>query len=285
MPENLQLTGKERGGLWCRWSPGGLEHFYLKYNRRRYVHPDPLEFLYAYPDVKDREIAALVASSLAYGRVDQILAKAGWVLETMGPPRDFIEGAKDPRALRRLFGGFRHRFATGMDLVSLFGNMRAALRKWGSLEECFLSGYEEGGGNVLPALGRFVSALQPDGAGSPSNLLPRPEKGSACKRLLLYLRWMVRRDEVDPGGWDRVSPAGLIVPLDTHLHRLSLELGLTARRQADMRTALEITRAFAEIRPEDPVRYDFTLTRPGIKNDKALMEFLFRCLNKRSPEK
>ena len=79
-------------------------------------------------------------------------------------------------------------------------------------------------------------------------LLPSPEKGSACKRLNLFLRWMVRPDEVDPGGWSGVDPGLLIVPLDTHMHRVGLEAGLTRRRQADMRTALEITQAFRRLR-------------------------------------
>ncbi|MDA8170833.1 MAG: TIGR02757 family protein [Nitrospiraceae bacterium] len=281
MRENRQpVEKKERQSLWRRWSPEGLEHFYRKYNRREYVHPDPLEFLYAYPDVRDREIVGLIASSLAYGRVEQILAKTRAILEKMGPPRDFIEAAKDPQKLEGLFGGFKHRFTTGRQLSFLFENMRAVLRKWDTLGECLLSGYGEGDENILPALGRFVSALWPREAGIKSTLLPPPEKGSACKRLNLYLRWMVRHDDVDPGGWGKIPASKLIVPLDTHLHRLSLELGLTARRQADMRTAIEITRAFGEVCPEDPVRYDFTLTRPGIKNDRALMEFLFKCLKK-----
>ncbi len=244
------------------------------------MHPDPLEFLYAYPDVRDREIAGLIASSLAYGRVEQILAKTGFVLDKIGPPRDFVMGEKDPRLLEHLFGGFKHRFTTGRELVSLFIGMRDVIGRWGSLEGCLMAGYKDSDENILPALGRFVAALRPLQAGGKSTLLPPPERGSACKRLNLYLRWMVRHDDVDPGGWSQIPTSKLIVPLDTHLHRLSLELGLTARRQAGMRTALEITRAFGEIRPEDPVRYDFTLTRPGIKDDGALMEFLFRCLKK-----
>lgn len=276
---------KKRPAPWCRLSPEGLDHFYQKYNRREFVHPDPLEFLYDYPDLKDREIAGLIASSLAYGRVDQILAKTASVLKEMGPPSKFIENA-NKRQLERLFGGFKHRFTTGRELIFLFGNIRSILGKWGTLGEFFLSGCGEDDENILPALSRFVAALWPPRAGLQSNFLPSPEKGSACKRLNLYLRWMVRKDDVDPGGWDRLPPANissklasrLIVPLDTHLHRLSLELGFTSRRQADMRTALEITRAFAEIRPADPVRYDFTLTRPGIKNDPALMDFLLKCL-------
>lgn len=105
-------------------------------------------------------------------------------------------------------------------------------------------------------------------------LLPDPAQGSACKRLHLYLRWMVRNDAVDPGCWRHVAPNVLVVPLDTHMHRIARALGLTRRKQADARAAAEITAAFRTIAPTDPVRYDFALTRLGIRRDTALSDFL-----------
>ena len=87
------------------------------------------------------------------------------------------------------------------------------------------------------------------------------------KRLNLFLRWMVRRDEVDPGGWDRVSPSQLMIPLDIHMHRISRKLGFTERKQADIRTVIEVTDAFRKISPEDPAKYDFVLTRFGIREE------------------
>ncbi|MFC1474950.1 TIGR02757 family protein, partial [bacterium] len=95
-------------------------------------------------------------------------------------------------------------------------------------------------------------------------LTPAPRRGSACKRMNLFLRWMVRRDDVDPGPWTDVPASKLVVPLDTHMHRISSGMGLTSRKQADLKTAIEITDAFRAISPEDPVRYDFALTRLGI---------------------
>ncbi len=271
---------KKRCEAWRRWSPGGLEFFYARYNKREYVHPDPLELLYAYPDPADREIAGLIASSFAYGRVKQILAKTGFVLEKIGPaPRDFI-GKVKKSTLEKLFGGFKHRLVTGEEFIFFLGRIRKVLERHGSLNECFSSGFKKDDDSVLPGLTKFVAALCPVDICSRSTLLSRPEKGSACKRLNLYLRWMIRKDDVDPGGWSGVPPSKLIVPLDTHLHSLSLALGLTGRKQADMRSAIEITRAFRDISPEDPVRYDFTLTRPGIQNDRELMDFLYKCLER-----
>ena len=97
-------------------------------------------------------------------------------------------------------------------------------------------------------------------------LLAAPVDGSACKRLLLYLKWMVRHDEVDPGGWTVFSPKDLIMPMDTHIHGIALRLGLTKRKQADLKTAVEVTEAFARLTPEDPTRYDFVLSRFGIRS-------------------
>ncbi|MDA8086848.1 MAG: TIGR02757 family protein [Nitrospiraceae bacterium] len=277
MGKKEKVKVKEHCEAWRRWSPGGLEVFYKKYNKRQFVHPDPLEFLYEYSDPRDLEITGLIASSFAYGRVKQILAKTGFVLEKIGPPHDFVLKT-GKGTLEKLFGGFKHRLVTGEELIFFLGRIRTVLEKYGSLNECFLAGFKKDDDTVLPALTDFVSALCPAGICPRTTLLSRPEKGSACKRLNLFLRWMIRKDEVDPGGWDGISPAKLIVPLDTHLHSLSIALGLTGRKQAGMRAALEITRAFREISPDDPVRYDFTLTRPGIQNDKQLMDFLYQCL-------
>ena len=120
--------------------------------------------------------------------------------------------------------------------------------------------------DVLPALARFVERLRGSAGGEDAcaSLLSSPKDGSACKRLNLYLRWMVRRDAVDPGPWNRVPCSKLVVPLDTHLFRIAGKLGLTARRQPDLKTALEITKGFARFQPRDPVHYDFCLTRLGI---------------------
>lgn len=245
-----------------------LEELYATYNRREFVHPDPLEFLYRYEDPADREIAGLVASSLAYGNVKQILGSVSCVLECMGPPRDFLESTSRP-ALREMFHGFKHRWTTDDELVDLLMGAGRAVARYGSLQQCFLRGLGADDESVLPALSHFVSELRKGMQNGRNSLLPAPWKGSACKRLNLFLRWMVRRDAVDPGGWPEVPAARLLVPLDVHMHGICRRMGLTGRRQANMRTVREVTDGFAAIVPEDPVRYDFALTRPGIRNEQA----------------
>lgn len=242
-----------------------LEGLYRSYNRREFVAPDPLEFLYAYEDPADREIAGLVASSLAYGRVLQANGSIAKVMNKMGPsPSRFVRDASS-ESLCGAFAGFRHRFTTGDEMAAMLLGVRHAVMQYGSLHACF--GHFFGKSRretVLDALALFVEELSGRFPGCRRSLLPSPPKGSSCKRLHLFLRWMVRRDDIDPGGWDDVPASALIVPLDTHMHRVCLGLGLTGRRQADMKTALEITDAFRGMVPDDPVRYDFILTRPGI---------------------
>jgi len=240
-----------------------LDQLYLKYNKRKYVSPDPLQFLYSYSNVRDREVVALIASSLAYGRVAQILTNVESVLSQMGPsPYDFLANTTTG-TLKNTFAGFKHRFTTDKELVSMLSGVKRVLSRYRSLNECFVSGMNTHDRNLLPALQNFV-----DHIGCADNyLIPSPARGSACKRLNLFLRWMVRKDAVDPGGWKGAPKSTLIVPLDTHMARIGRMLNLTQRKSTDMKMALEITASLSAFSPKDPVRYDFSLTRFGIRDE------------------
>jgi uncharacterized protein (TIGR02757 family) len=236
-----------------------LKNIYEQYNKQEFVYHDPLIFLYDYPDKNDREIVALISSSLAYGRVAQILKSVESVLKPLGQnPHRFIMEA-DNSFFKEEYTCFKHRFTCGVDVAALLISIKKALKEYGNLENLFYSGLRKS--DILESQHNFTNYLN---SGNRSYLLPTPKKGSACKRLNLFLRWMVRRDEVDPGGWDKISPELLIIPLDTHMLKVSQELKLTSRKQGDLKTALEITEAFRKINRSDPVKYDFALTRPGI---------------------
>ncbi|HUT57179.1 MAG TPA: TIGR02757 family protein [Phycisphaerae bacterium] len=253
-----------------------LDELYEAYNRRRYVHPDPVEFLYAYDDSEDREVAALVASSLAFGRVAHILVSVRKVLDRLGPsPASFLADTPDAR-LRSMFAGFVHRFVGSDELAAMLIGAKRARRRFGGLQACFRQGVGSNDGTVVPALTAFSAALNELGGGC-GFLLPSPAGGSACKRLNLMLRWLVRRDDVDPGGWPTEWADKLLVPLDTHMHRIARAMNATRRKAADLRTAEEVTAAFRGIRPDDPVRYDFALTRLGIHPDLKGAEFPAVC--------
>jgi uncharacterized protein (TIGR02757 family) len=242
-----------------------LDQFYALYNRPEFIHPDPLELVRRYHTPLDREVVGMIASSLAYGRVHQILRSVSEVLRRMGEsPSRFVQ-EHSPAVIRKTFQDFRHRFTGGDQLAALLCGIKGLIREYGSLRASFGAKCRLRDETIVPGLTGFVRELREGARDELIMLLPSPLKGSACKRLNLFLRWMVRSDDVDPGGWCEVGAHRLVVPLDTHMHRIGLEAGLTRRKQADLQTALEVTTAFGRINPEDPVRYDFALTRPGIR--------------------
>jgi uncharacterized protein (TIGR02757 family) len=242
------------------------EYLYRRRNRPEFIHPEPLEFVWRYKAPGDMELAGVIAASLAYGNVKQILKSVDKVLSPMGrSPRSFLLSASR-KDLERLYSGFKHRFTTGREMIVFLKALQTALKKHGSLNKAFLSVMTPGP-NYEETRYRFVDLVFP-GLCTPT-LIPCPAHKSSFKRLNLFLRWMVRRDSVDPGPWKGVPAAGLIVPLDTHMHRVSRELGITRRKDTSMRTAAEITAFFARLEPADPVKYDFCLTRAGIRKEKA----------------
>lgn len=244
-----------------------LERIYAEYNRRELIHPDPLEFLWRYGSTADREIAGLVASGLAYGRVAQILRSTEKVLALLGPsPSETLAGLSEEELLRAL-GGFRHRFTTAPEMASLLVSASSLQREWGLMGNLLGSLLQDS--SYEAALDGFARGILNRAGLDKCTLLPRPERGSACKRLHLFMRWMVRSDDVDPGGWKDIPPSVLMVPVDVHMYRLSLGLGFTGRRTADRTTAMDVTLGFRGINPDDPVKYDFSLTRMGIQGRKT----------------
>ena len=245
-----------------------LDLLYAQWNKPEYISPDPLETVVVYNNLQDREVAGLLASSMAYGRVAALLVPLKKILGIMGSsPADFVS-EKSEEQMFDLFEGIIHRFAAPAEFAALLAGSGAALRKYGSLESVLLKGYlsEDGATDIIRGLKYFTDFIKENASGNPGHLLPDPLKGSACKRLLLYLRWMVRNDSVDPGGWNRIRISDLLLPLDTWTYRISLRAGWTERKSADMKTVIEVSRALAEINPEDPVKYDFSLSRFGIRS-------------------
>ena len=239
-----------------------LEAWYRRYNRPEYIHPDPLEVVLEYSDPADQEIVGLIAASLALGRVASILTGVRDVLRRFPEPRkDLLDLTADQ--IRGRCAGFVYRFYREGDLSEFLLGIRGCIRSYGSLESCFESGAV--GGRDGPGSGAVALARSLRGSRARLKMVADPELGSSCKRLHLFLRWMVRRDAVDPGCWHGVDPATLLVPVDTHMLRIAGALGFTSRKQADRRTVEEITEAFRRIRPDDPARYDFSLTRMGIR--------------------
>ena len=248
-----------------------LKRLYQKYNRYERIKPDPLQFVYRYNNQADREIVGLLASALAYGRVQQIEKSLDRLFELLGgSPFEFVLDFNETKA--KQLKNFKHRFTTGQDICELLFLLKKILQQYGSIESFFIRFYNPDDKNVIPALTGFCDSLYDMSAeehnGKVSRglkyLLPNPANGSACKRLNLFLRWMVRRDEVDLGLWQSVDKSKLLVPMDVHMGRLSRILGFHNRKTISLIAAVETTNAFLKIEPTDPVKYDFALSRIGI---------------------
>jgi uncharacterized protein (TIGR02757 family) len=230
------------------------------------ISPDPLELVRRYNDPLDQEIAGVIAAAFAYGRADLVVAHVGDALLRMGPsPQSYLARELDPGEAAARFAGFSHRFHKTADLVALLARLSGAIREHGSLGGLFRRSYDAEAPDIAPSLARFVDAvIGNDAPQSLRYLISSPRDGSACKRMNLFLRWMVRRQEPDLGIWDFVDPAKLVMPLDTHIHRISTFLGLNRRKSADWKSARQLTDRLAVFSPSDPTRYDFALCRLGI---------------------
>ena len=229
------------------------------------IAPDPLQLVLRSSDPLDQEVVGLIAAAFAYGRADIIVANIGAMLAKMRPsPYRYLTTFDKSEASRR-FAGFVHRFHKTPDLVMFLGRLARVIETHGSLGALFEQCYDSSDADIGPTLARFVEAIR---SGSTSSalryLLTSPNDGSACKRMNLFLRWMVRRTSPDLGLWTFVDPAKLVMPVDTHVHRIATFLGLNERKSADWKAARALTDRLARFDRSDPVRYDFALCRLGI---------------------
>ena len=257
-----------------------LDRLYTEYNRVESA-ADPIHIVRRYPDLADREIVALCTAALAFGRVRSVLSSVEALVALMGPSPSRFIAAFDPVAGRRRLQGLGHRWVRDLDIVALLWLIHQMLDRRGSIERFFADGAGVDEGRVDDALESFCArVLRLDMRAAYGRVprspgvryfFPRPSGGSACKRLNLFLRWMVRRDAIDPGGWSCLAPAALVVPLDTHVIRVGRCLRLTQYRSPGWRMAAEITASLRALDPEDPVKYDFALCHLGISGACGFM--------------
>ena len=237
---------------------------------------DPIQIVRRFSRDDDRQVVGFVAASLAFGRVASVLQSIERVLAVMGPQPAAYVRRFDARRDAAAFRGIVHRWTRAADIVALVSLLRQMIDRDGSIEGFFLDAYDPSADDVEGALDRFAARalaldLRPAYGRVPARagvcyFFPRPSKGSGCKRLNLFLRWMVRRDAHDLGVWRRVSPAKLIVPLDTHVIRVGRCLRLTGYRSPGWRMARDITASLRALDPDDPVKYDFSLCHLGMMN-------------------
>lgn len=261
-----------------------LEGLYQAYNRQDSAL-DPVQIVRRYTAPADQEVVGFCASALAFGRVAGVISTVNTLAAVLGPEPAAYVRRFDPKAPHPELRAMVHRWTRGVDIVALLWILRQMIDRSGSIEGFFREGYDPDAadiGDALDSFSRRALALDLKAAYGPSTRLaagrrvpappgvcyffPRPSAGSGCKRLNLFLRWMVRRDAVDLGAWTSIPRAKLIVPLDTHVIRLGRCLRLTRYRSPGWRMAADITAALRAIDPVDPVRFDFSICHVGMMN-------------------
>ena len=254
-----------------------LEQLYRDFDYRARIERDAIQYPVRYPAPDDRELVALLTACLAYGRVDLFGRALEGVLAAMGPsPAAFVrqfERSRDAAA----FAEFYYRFNRPPDLVAFCLAARDLLARYGTLERCWAAGDPDPDAPLGPVLERFarrfldadVRAAFPRGVPTRGyrHLFPLPSAGGPCKRLMLFLRWMVRREAPDFGLWTSVSPARLLIPVDTHVENMARAINLTRRRSRSWKMAEEISAQLALLDPADPVKYDFALCHKRMSGD------------------
>ena len=244
-----------------------LDSLYLQFDQRRDI-VDPIQRVHNFRKRQDREVVGFCAAALAFGRVTSVLQSIDALLAVMGDsPAEFVRRF-DAAEHRLTIGSITHRWIRGEDLLALLLILQRMLVTSGSIETFFNEGYDGNMPDIENALESFsnralgVNLDSVYGYATRRNVsyfFPRPSKGSACKRLNLYLRWMVRRDQLDLGVWTTVKSSQLVIPLDTHTIRVGQCLGLTNYRSPGWAMARDITDTLRRFDPIDPVKYDFSL--------------------------
>ena len=251
-----------------------LNYHYKAFDRTT-ISPDPLEFPHRFKPQFDIEVAAFLASVFAYGSVTQIMKTLEKISKVIGNnPHEFVLNYNHKKDAK-LFKEIKHRFYTGKDIAALFAGLNKVYETYGSLNYLFLLYYFEKAENIKGALSFFSNNLTDIVIKSSEHtsrgvkfMFPDPLKGSACKRQNLFLRWMIRSDELDFGLWKEIPASKLIIPVDTHIAQISKKLYLTKRETVSWKMAEEITNNLKKIDDNDPVKYDFALCHIGMRNLK-----------------
>lgn len=238
-----------------------------RYNTPAFIAGDPISIPHRFSRLQDREIMGFWAATLAWGQRKTIIQSAARLAELMdNAPYDFILGHTEEDRAR--FLDFKHRTFQVTDTLWFLEFLQQYYRQNASLEDAFarfLSPADETTEKALTGFHHLFFA-DPDAPARTRKHVATPERGSSCKRINMFLRWMVRRDNrgVDFGVWPRIQPRQLVIPLDVHVERVARRLGLLTRRQTDWQAALELTARLQAFDPEDPVKYDFALFGLGV---------------------
>jgi len=244
-----------------------LDELTQKYETKDFIKNDPVQFPHRFKRKEDIEIAGFIASLFAYGKREVFIQKLNNIFENMNnEPYEFvINFDKNNTKLDNC----DYRFSKGIDLKQIILILKELYKNNDSLETLFLDGWNKNqtiNGMFQVVTDYFYARTTLNITQGYYHLLPNPNKGSACKRLNMFLRWMIRDGSVDLGTWTFLPKSELIIPLDTHVARISRNLNLIKRQQNDWKTAKELTEKLKEFCPSDPVKYDFAMFGYGVNN-------------------
>lgn len=250
-----------------------LDELVERFNRPDFIPNDPVSIPHMFSKRQDIEIAALFAAVLGWGQRITIINKCKLLMQLMdGTPHDFVLHHRS-RDLKKL-ESFKHRTFNGTDLLYFVSFLRHHYQRHASLEELFVAG--QPADTVESGLIQFHHTFfsLPDHPGRTRKHISTPERNSACKRLNMFLRWMVRKDNrgVDFGLWTKLKPRQLVCPCDVHVEKMARKFKLIKRRQVDWATALELTEKLKGFDPDDPVKYDFALFGLGVNTPERLRD-------------
>jgi uncharacterized protein (TIGR02757 family) len=249
-------------------------NYHYKYFDGSKISPDPLEFPRRFNSIYDIEASAFISSVFAYGNVVQIMNTLEKIHKIMkNKPYEFIMNY-DYKKNKHVFNLIKHRFYTPDDIARFFCTLNNIYKNYGSLKYFFLLYYFDKDENLKSSISFFSNNMlnicgKRENSHGLKFMFPDPYKGSACKRMNLFLRWMVRKDELDFGLWSEIPPSKLVIPVDTHVAKICKELKLTRSKTVSWKMAEEITGKLAEFDKYDPVKYDFAICHIGMRK----MEF------------
>ncbi len=252
-----------------------LEHYHDRYNRPDFIADDPIGLVHAFDDPRDREIVGFWIAMLAWGRRATIIDKGHQLIERMGgePYRFVMEHGGNDETVRREFADWKHRTFTLTDTRYFMQWLHGYYVRHDSLEDAFVRHLKPNSENIEPALRGFHDHFfsLPEAPHRTRKHVATPERKSRCKRLCMFLRWMVRNDErgVDFGQWRRIRTDQLCMPLDVHVERVGRSMGLLQRKQCDWRAVVELTENLKQFDADDPTRFDFALFGMGVEGVDA----------------
>lgn len=237
------------------------------YNQPTFIENDPISLPHRFSRKQDIEIIGFWVAMLAWGQRKTIINKGKELIELMdNAPHDFIKNHQETD--RKRFLTFKHRTFQATDTLYFLEFLQHFYQQNDSLELAFSNGLEMGDLTTEKALAHFHELFfsLPDAPQRTRKHIATPVRKSTCKRLNMFLRWMVRKDDrgVDFGIWNRISPAQLLIPLDVHVDRVARKLGLLTRKQTDWKSVIELTEKLREFEPTDPVKYDYALFGTGV---------------------